>query len=362
MSLYVAATRQNDGKTAVSLGLLKVLSQRFENIGYMKPIGQQYQVIDNKKIDKDAVLMHRIFNFNDNLSNVSPIAVPSGFTEKYIQQGKRPVLVEKVKRAYAQLKKVHDFVLIEGTGHAGVGSVFDMSNAQVASLLKAKVLLVCGGGIGRPIDEVMLNYPTFSTEGVDVIGVIVNKVRKDKYKKIKKLATKGLARKGLDVLGCIPFEDVLSNPTVLELLEDLNGDLVCGDTALNRRVESFVIGDMMPYDVSSYLSGGSLLITPGNREGLIYAALSDWVLGVGTNYLISGIIATHNKKPNKKVIDVIKKINIPLIIVKEDSFETASRISRAIFKVRAEDYEKINKTEALIREYVDIDRLLEKLK
>ena len=39
-------------------------------------------------------------------------------------------------------------VLIEGTGHAGVGACFDMSNARVAELLEAKVVIITEGGIG----------------------------------------------------------------------------------------------------------------------------------------------------------------------------------------------------------------------
>lgn len=362
MSIYVAATRQNDGKTAVSLGLSKVLQPHFENMGYMKPVGQHYQVVSKKRIDKDAVLMNRIFNFNSPLENISPVAIPRGFTEKYILNRNHKELVKKIKTSYAKLQKQHDFVVIEGTGHAGVGSVFDLSNAHVAKLLGAKVILVSSGGIGRPIDEIMLNYPTFQAQGVEVMGVIINKVRQDKYKRIKRIVTKGLKQKGLEVLGVIPFENVLSNPSVSELIDDLGGELICGEGGLHRQVENFVIGDMVPYEASSYLSGGSLLIVPGNREGLIFAALSDWVLGVGTNYLISGIVATSGKRPDQKVIDVINKINIPLIVVKEDSFTTACRIDRAIFKVRAEDQEKIHKTEALVQEYVDIDRILKLIK
>ena len=219
-NLYVAATRQNDGKTIVSLGLLSAFHKRVKRVGYMKPVGQQYRVVDGKKIDKDAVLMKKIFGFKSNLPDMSPIAIPSGFTENYILRGSRSTLINKVKRSYGRLAKNRDFILIEGTGHAGVGSVFDMSNSVVASLLGAKVVIVTCGGIGRPIDEVMLNRAKFDAQGVDIIGVIVNKVLKEKYSKINRFIRMGFPRKNIDVLGVIPFEEVLSNPTVSELLED----------------------------------------------------------------------------------------------------------------------------------------------
>ena len=357
MNVYIAATRQNDGKTIVSLGLLGALRKKFKRVGYIKPVGQQYQVINGKKIDKDAVLMKKVFGLKDDLSYMSPIAIPHGFTESYILRGKREHLARKIKSCYGNLSKRNDFILIEGTGHAGVGSVFDMSNSDVASMLGAKVIIVSDGGIGKPIDEIMLNHAMFDAQGVEVLGVIVNKVMKEKYKKINTLVRKGLARKNIETLGVIPFDEVLSNPTVLELLEDLGGRLICGKSGLNNAVERFIIGDLVAHEVLDHLVGGMLLITPGNREDFIFSALSGWVLGVTEKYHISGIIATYGKLPSKRLIDVIEKANIPLIVVDKDSYSTASDISNMIFKLRAEDSEKIPEAEALIEKYVDIGRV-----
>lgn len=362
MNVYIGATRQNDGKTIVSLGLLNAIRKKVGSIAYIKPVGQQYKLINGKKIDKDAVLMEKIFGFGDDLPYMNPIAVPSGFTENYILRGKRSTLVKKIKKSYDYLAKRKEFVLIEGTGHAGVGSVFDMSNADVADLLGAKVIIVSCGGIGKPIDEIMLNYVSFAAKGVEVLGVIVNKVLQSKYKKINRLIRKGLARKNIEVLGVVPFEEILSNPTVSELLEDLDGDFICGKKGLNNVVERFVIGDVVAHEVLEFLSGGTLLITPGNREDFIFSALSGWVLGFAEKYKISGVIATYGKKPAKKVIEIIKGLGIPLIVVKEDSFSTARKINNMIFKLRAEDEVKIKETQELIEKYVDVGRILDMIK
>jgi hypothetical protein len=359
--LYVAATRQNDGKTIVSLGLLKAFQKRGEKIGYMKPVGQQYRLVEGKKIDKDVVLMQNIFNLDDELSFMSPIAIPKGFTENYILQGKRNVLVEKVKNSYKKVAKNKDFFLIEGTGHAGVGSVFDMSNSDVAKLLKAKIIIVSLGGIGRPIDEIMLNKAKFDKEKIEVLGVIINKVRPDKYDKIEKLVRKGLGRNNIEVLGVIPYDDVLSNPSVTELLEDLPGDLLSGEGGLHNIVGKFVIGDMLPHEALDYFTGHTLLIIPGNREDLILTALSGYILGTTKAPPISAIIFTCGVSPHRKIMDLLKRTNIPLILVKEDSFTIASEINNMIFKLRAEDTNKISKIEALIEKYVDIGRLIKLL-
>ena len=96
--IFVAATRQNDGKTTVSLGLFKALLKRDPSIQYMKPVGQQYRIVDDKKIDKDAVLFQHAFNLKkENLPLMSPIASPRGFTENYINAPRADELKESSK-------------------------------------------------------------------------------------------------------------------------------------------------------------------------------------------------------------------------------------------------------------------------
>jgi len=362
MKVYVAATRQNDGKTIVSLGLLKAFRKRGLEIGYMKPVGQQYKLINDKKIDKDVVLMRNIFDLKDELSMMSPIAIPKGFTEDYILSGSRQDLEVTVKNSFRNISKDKEFFLLEGTGHAGVGSVFDMSNADVAGMLGSKVIMVSLGGIGRPIDEIMLNKANFDQNNVEVLGVIVNKVLPEKYDKVNKVVRKGLKRKGLETLGVIPYDDVLSNPSVAELHEDLNGEILSGKGGLHNMVSKFVIGDLLPHEALDYFSGNSLLIVPGNREELILAALSGYILEETEVPPISAIIFTGGIHPHQKIMDLLKKTNIPLILVKEHSFKVATRINNMIFKLRSEDETKVKKVETLIERYVDIDRIIELLK
>ena len=36
--IFIAATKQNDGKTTVSLGIIRNLQQKFGKVGFIKPI------------------------------------------------------------------------------------------------------------------------------------------------------------------------------------------------------------------------------------------------------------------------------------------------------------------------------------
>src|SRR5215510_12993473 len=217
--VFIAATRQNDGKTTTSLGLIAALQQHYPRVGYIKPVGQRFVEIAEQKIDEDTVLMDSVYQLNCPLVDMSPIAVEPDFTRKYLQSSNNEVLIEKIQHAFDRVAWEKDFVLCAGSGHAGVGSVFDLSNAQVAKILGAKVIIVTQGGIGRPIDEVSLNKALFEKERVQIIGVIINKVLGTKVDYVSDFARRGFRRQGLDLLGVLPHERLLSNPT-MELIRD----------------------------------------------------------------------------------------------------------------------------------------------
>src|SRR5579863_5579986 len=240
--VFIAATRQNDGKTTTSLGLLAALQQFHPRVGYIKPVGQRFVEIEEQKIDEDTVLMNQVYQLNCPLVDMSPIAVEPDFTRKYLQSSNNEALIKKIQKAFDRVAWEKDFVLCEGSGHAGVGSVFDLSNAQVAKILGAKVIIVTQGGIGKPIDEVSLNQALFEKEGVEIIGVILNKVLNTKVDSVTDFARRGLKRKGLELLGVIPHQQVLSSPTIDLIREELKAELLNTADGLHNLVTDVAVG------------------------------------------------------------------------------------------------------------------------
>src|SRR5438876_8554456 len=224
--VFIAATRQNDGKTTASLGLIAALQRHYPRVGYIKPVGQRFVEVEEQKIDEDTVLMDSVYRLNCPLGDMSPIAVEPDFTRKYLQSSNNEALVKKIVKAFDRVAWEKDFVLCEGSGHAGVGSVFDLSNAQVAKILHAKVIIVTQGGIGKPIDEVSLNQALFEKEGVEIIGVILNKVLLGKVDYVTEFARRGLKRKGLELLGVIPHQSILCCPTMGQVREGLKAEML----------------------------------------------------------------------------------------------------------------------------------------
>jgi len=356
--VFIAATRQNDGKTTTSLGLLSALQKSFPRIGYIKPVGQRFVEIEEQKIDEDTVLMDWVYQLNCPLVDMSPIAVEPDFTRKYLQFSNNEALVKKIKRAFDRVAWEKDFVLCEGSGHAGVGSVFDLSNAQVAKILGAKVIIVSQGGIGKPIDEVSLNQALFEKEGVEIIGVILNKVLAAKIDYITEFARRGLKRKGLELLGVVPHQRILSSPTVDLIREELRAERLNLCVRIHNLVERVVVGAMGAQNAIGYFKPGVLVITPGDREDIILAAAT--TLAEPDQHL-AGIVLTGNLRPGNSVMKIIEKMPFPVLLAAEDSYEVASKVHNVIVKTRPHDTEKISLIRDIIAKNVDVNKIVNAL-
>lgn len=361
--IFVSATGQNAGKTTFSLGLISALLKRFKNIGFIKPIGQRYLMEQGFKVDEDSVLIEKVFGLSSNLNikDLSPIAVERGFTEKYIEKKTCRNYAEDILKAFDRVAKDKDLVIIEGTGHAGVGSVFDLSNATVARLLDSNVILLAPGGVGRPIDEAMLNKALFDKEKVNLAGVVVNKVLPHKFDKIKGYVEKGFKNKNVPVLGVMPYQKRLDIPTMREIFEELKIKLLCGERNLNNKVDEILIGAMEVEDALHYVVDNSLVITPSDRSDII-EALIDLKNAEGEKACdIAGLILSGGSKPRKRIFSLLKKYQIPTLLSEKDTYSIAIAIHDLNVKVKPEDKNKIDIIIRMVSKYVDIDGIVKSI-
>ncbi len=358
--VFIAATRQNDGKTTASLGLLAALEKVHPRIGYIKPVGQRFVEIEEQKIDEDTVLMDHVFRLNCPLVDMSPIAVEPDFTRKYLQSANNEALVKKIQKAFDRVAWEKDFVLCEGSGHAGVGSVFDLSNAQVAKILRAKVVIVSQGGIGRPIDEVALNQALFEKEGVEIIGVILNKVLPEKLEMITDLARRGFKRKGLELLGVLPHQPMLTKPTLDAIQEALDAELLNQSPQMDNLVGRVVVGAMGVQGAKELFQKGVLVIAPGDREDLVLAAAASVQAENGAAGL-AGFVLTGKVRTSASVQKIIQKLPFPVLRAEDDSYQVASDVHDLIVKTRPDDTQKISLILDLVARNVDLDKILEAL-
>lgn len=356
--VFVAATRMNDGKTTTCLGLTAALQALGLHVGYIKPIAQRVVMSGEDQVDEDTLLIDGLFDLDIPIAAMSPVAIGPDFTKQYLENPDEigPQLKDRICRAFDRTAYGKDIVVVEGSGHAGVGSVFGASNADNAKVLGSKAIIVAAGGIGKPIDEIALNKALFDKAGVQVVGAILNKVTVDKLEFIRDFAGRGLRRLGVPLLGVIPLQEMLINPNLDQVAEETKARWLHRPTGL-RRVRRVVIGAMSARRSAEYLRvPGTLVIVPGDREDLLEA----FIAGEGAQAL-AGLIFSNGLLPNEALVTRLKEAGIALAAVEAESFAVTARINNMSVKTMQQDADKIPVIRRMIAESVDIPALLRAL-
>ena len=356
--IFVAATRMNDGKTTTCLGLTAALQSMGMHVGYIKPIAQRIVQSGDDQVDEDTLLIDGLFNLDIPIAAMSPIAIGPDFTKQYLENPEEigPQLKDRICRAFDRAAYGKDIVVVEGSGHAGVGSVFGASNADNARVLRSKALLVAAGGIGKPIDEIALNKALFDKAGVEVVGAILNKVMPDKLEFIRDFAGRGLRKLGVPLLGVVPLQETLVYPNLDQVADETKARWLHQPAGM-RRVRRVVIGAMSARRSAEYLRvPGTLVIVPGDREDLLEAFLA-----AGGAKSLTGVIFSIGLLPNDDIVRRLKEAGLPMAAVEAESFAVTARINNMTVKTMRQDSDKIPIIEKMIADSVDIRSLLRAL-
>ena len=360
-NIYMAASSQHVGKTTCTLGLVSAFQHDGFSVGYSKPVGQKSLEIDNLRVDKDTVLFADLLGFDIDPRLHSPVILGTGATTRYLDNPEEFSLQEDIKAAAIELDKLHDIVIFEGTGHPGVGSVAEVSNAHVARIINAPVIMVVEGGIGSTIDMLNMNLALFREEGVHILGVIVNKVIPDKIDRLRYYLNKWLQPRGIPILGLIPYEKSLAYPVMRTVADSVAGLTTHNAENLDNKVEDIMAGSLI--DTPELKSFENILLVAAVRqlEPAIDKINSIMKVMRKNKSPLSGIVLTGQGTPESRSIDYILKYKIPMIRTELDTYSAVLQISKIEVKINRNTPWKVRRAVELIREHVDLKLILERM-
>ncbi len=360
-NLYVAATSQHVGKTTSTLGLAASFKKAGINVGYCKPVGQMHVQIGDSVVDKDAVLFADLLKLDIVPEIHSPVIIGKGATAKFLDNPGAVNLDTSILYAREQLESVHEGVIYEGTGHPGVGSVASVSNAQVAKLLNAQVVMVVEGGIGSTIDKLNMSLALFREYDVPIMGVIVNKVIPAKMDIVKKYVKIWLDQNNLRLLGVVPYDNTLGYPLIWTVAKTVNGVIEHNNEKGFNKVEKILAGSLVD-PVSVKESKDNLLVVSSR---VLDEAISR-IIAISeeegyTESPLCGIIITGEEPIIPASLEYINEHSLPLIRTELDTFGAVIKISKLEVKINRRTPWKISKAIELINDHVDITYMLSQL-
>lgn len=356
--IFIAASGQNIGKTTLSVSLLHLAQKKYGRVGFMKPLGPKPTTLRGLPVDKDAALIAQVFGLTKDLRYMSPVVVyPETSRQAIDGQLSIAELTDRILTTYAELEKRYDFIIIEGSGHPGVGSVLKLSNARIARMLDAPVLMISGGGVGNVVDTVAMNTALFKLEGADVRGVLVNKLYPEKRDATLDYLRRALADEPFTLIGGFDYKPVLANPTLRRVSRLLDLPLHGNRREMSRIIHHVQIGAASTQRVTEMLRDSSLLLVTSSRDELL-VTLANMYQMPEYRSLITGLVIPGISAVSTITQRIIDRSNIPYLRTNKNSTAELYRIlTEDVSKITAEDTEKLDLVRSLAEERLDFDTI-----
>jgi BioD-like phosphotransacetylase family protein len=353
--IFVAATGQNSGKTTTSLSLLFLARKKYERIGFIKPIGPKPITLNGLRVDKDPALIAQVYGLDSRLPLMSPVVLEPGMTKQVLDGELSPCSFrEKILHAVEVLDRECDFLIVEGAGHSGVGSIIGMSNARIARLVEAPVLMVTGGGVGNVVDAVSMNAALFRQEGAEIRLIVANKIIPEKREETLHYLNLGFAGSGFSVIGGFNYQPVLANPTLRRVSSILDLPLYGNREEEMRIVHHVQIGAASTQRVVDLLQDSTLLLVTSSRDELLVTLANLYQMPEYRTRIV-GLVIPGLAPISKITQQILDRSNIPYMRTDRTTADLFLTITEDVSKLTADDREKINLVQTLAEKRFDFD-------
>jgi dethiobiotin synthetase len=204
--VFITGTDTGVGKTYVAAGLARALVRAGVNAGVMKPVETGCRRQSGRLIPRDAMLLMKSSYARDTLAFVNPYCFQKPLAPFVAAEFEgRQIIPGKIMKAYDELIRRHDFMIIEGAGGIMVPLLPDYTYRELARDMGLPVLIVARPGLGT-VNHTLLTVEALNEKGVDIAGIVLNYSQNGK---------KGLAEKtnpaliekmcSIPILGVLPY-------------------------------------------------------------------------------------------------------------------------------------------------------------
>jgi phosphate acetyltransferase len=357
-NVFIASTEPYSGKSIVALGLLNMLLGKAQKVAYFKPI-----INPDLKTRRDVHIDTVLEYFKLPLQYDETFAFTRQQALKLLEKESQSEMIDTIIHKVKKLEEAHDFTIIDGSDFVGEGTAFEFeANINIAKNLGSPAIIVVSGEkktTSDVINSVLTVLRNFEMREVQVIGVIVNKVKQDQLKDVKDLLPLQLNKE--IILSVIPEDKNLSAPTMKEIYEQLGAKVVCGEDQLTNQVDNFITGAMQVPQFLNHIKENVVIVTPADRGDIVISAIQ---ANLSMNYpKVAGIVLTVGgklDKPVQRLVDGLSSV-IPIISVKSGTFETTARLGTIHSRITADNTKKVLLAIDTFDKYVDVKSLEEKL-
>jgi len=356
--IYVASAEPKVDKIIVVLGMMELLWNHAQRVGFFKPI-----IPD--AVDPDPTIHLIKSRYNVKFPYEALYGCTLDAAKEMIAAKREDELHKTIIEKYKAIEGQCDIVLCSGSDFRSAVSPVEFDfNVEVSNNLGCLIMPVVKGH-GRSIvkisEAVSGLIDALGKKRCDVFAVAVNRVAADLMFDVP-ARLRNVVPKGIPVYALVENEG-LWKPTVCEIASALHAKFLSGqDACLKRSVVDYKVAAMQLANFLDHIIEGTLVITPGDRDDII---LGSMLADASTTYpRIGGIILTGGLTPSpqvQKLINGFPHDAVPILGVETDTFTTALNISSVTGTLVPENTRKIETALGIFESGVNVQELVDLL-
>ena len=344
--IYIGSTSGYSGKNMLVMGIGMRLQRDGYEIGYFKPVGAMPKEVDGKIGDDDAIFVQGMLGQHADPVLLTPVVVTQDFKVKAFS-GHCEGLMDTIKANYAAISAGKDLTIVAGSGSMYSGKYCGVDGVTVVKELGIPAVI-----IDRCQKELNYDYLVVLREALGELlaGVVLNDIAPNMVDEVGNLIKPFLERNGVKVLGVIPRDPVMGAIKVSDLADRLGGKIISAHTKADRIVESFLIGTMQVENFLTHFrkNKNAAIIVGGDRSDVQLVALEGEC---------PCLVLTGNLYPNDIILTRSEVLEIPVIVVREDTYSVAKKMENILQRHKLRDIIKIQQGAQLISSNLDFEYL-----
>jgi BioD-like phosphotransacetylase family protein len=316
----------------------------------MKPKGTRLESAVGKTRDQDPMLARELLDLDAAMHEMEPIVYSPTFVQEAIRGREDPAaLRERITENFEMLAEDCDLMVVEGGGKLWTGGIVDLTDADVAALLDADVILTSHYRDPLDLDDLLAAADTL---GESLAGVLFNAVENANFDGLTDDAIPFLDGRGIETLGALPRDRTLAGLNVAELADGIGATMLTDDAPTDGLVERFAVGAMGSNAALEQFrrTRNAAVITGGDRSDIQTTALE--ASGVEC------LVLTGGYRPSSAVIGKAEDAGVPVLLVQSDTRTTIDRVEATLRSGRTRSPEAIDRMTELLRDAVDVDALV----
>ena len=345
-SLLVAPVADHAAMARTCLGLLRALDRRGVKVAYVKPVAQPRA---DGRPDQSSELVAAITA----LRPPEPIATAQ--LEELLGEGELDVVLEKIVAAWKPVYGGSDVVVIQGLS-SGPSRLYASSlNEALARALDADVVLAGSWPADGDVEGLAEQFAIAASgyvagEQARVVGCVIHGLPAADTAAAAGLRA-ALARRQLAVAAEVPYRPELTWPRIRDLVRHLHPQ-VLHEGDMSRRIRDVaVFAQGIPGGLHA-LDTGRLVVVPGDRHEVIMAAYLTELSGTH----LAGLLLSTGTAPDPRISELTRATSaagLPVLLVPDDSYQTATRVRDLDPGLPADDLERIESVTENIADALD---------